>query len=179
MLSKLQARSGRLPEAEAAARRALAISPTFATAHVSLGSVLLARGESEAALAEMLKEGDETNRLEGCAMAYFALGRKADSDAAFSQLLKNKADQHAFGIAKVYAFRGETDEAFTWLDRAFVQKDSGLVNIKVELSFKKLEVDSRYKAFLKKMNFPGYRGVPPTDSCEQRRVRELCVAGCG
>jgi tetratricopeptide (TPR) repeat protein len=153
VLAFVQVHRGQLQEAEAAARRTLAISPTFTSAHSYLGDVLLARGDNEAALAEMLKEGDEPSRLRGFAMAYFAMGRKTDSDSALAQLLERQSN-HPFRIAQVYAFRGEPDEAFKWLDRAYTQKDRGLVNIKFDSSFKKLEGDPRYKAFLRKMNLP-------------------------
>jgi TolB-like protein/DNA-binding winged helix-turn-helix (wHTH) protein len=154
VLAFAQLHRGRLQEAEAAARRTLSISPTFTYAHFYLGGVLLARGQSDAALAEMLKEQDLGTRLGGFAMAYFSLGRKADSDAALAQMLKSVGNRNAFRIATVYAYRGEADEALKWLDRAYAQKDSGLVRIKVDPSFMKLEGDPRYKAFLRKMNLP-------------------------
>jgi hypothetical protein len=86
-------------------------------------------------------------------MAYFALGRKADSDAALAQMLKDQSGR-PFYVAQGKAFRGQSDEAFNWLDRAYAQKDSGLPFIKGEPAFKKLEGDPRYKAFLKRMNLP-------------------------
>jgi hypothetical protein len=87
-------------------------------------------------------------------MAYFALGRMAESDAALAQMT-NHSTGHSFFIAQVYAFRGETDEALKWLERAYEQKDSGgLPLIKGDPLFKKIEDDPRYKAFLKKMNLP-------------------------
>lgn len=82
------------------------------------------------------------------------LRRKADSDVALAQMLKDQAKHNPFYIAQVYAFRGESDEAFKWLDRAYEQKDVGLSHIKGEAPFKSLESDPRYKAFLKKMNLP-------------------------
>ena len=39
-----------------------------------------------------------------------------------------------------------------WLERAYTQKDSGLVYVRVDLPLKNLEGDPRYKAFLRKMN---------------------------
>ena len=65
VLNYIQIRRGRLAEAEAAIRRTLEISPTFASAHYGLGLVLLARGDPQAALTEMLKEGDDGARLGG------------------------------------------------------------------------------------------------------------------
>ena len=153
ILNYVQIRRDRLAEAEAALRRALEISPTFTFAHYGLGLVLLARGQPEAALAEMMKEGDDGTRLAGSAIVYFAKGDKAKSDAALAQMLKERANR-AFEIAGVYAFRGESDEAFKWLDRAYMQKDPYLYSIKGEPTLKNLEGDPRYKAFLKKMNLP-------------------------
>jgi TolB-like protein/thioredoxin-like negative regulator of GroEL len=154
-LSKIQSCRGRLAEAEEAQRRSLELRPTSAGGHYYLGQVLLARGQPEAALAEMLKETQDNIRLGGSAMVYFAMGRKADSDAALAQMLKSDPDRHPFRIAQVYAFRGETDEALKWLDRAYIQKEGGgLPVIKTDIAFKKLEGDPRYKAFLRKMNLP-------------------------
>jgi len=152
-LTFVQVQRDRLAEAEAAARRTLEISPTFTLAHYWLGIVLLVRHQPETALAEMLKEANDAPRLGGSSMAYFALGSKADSDAALAAML-NKDAAHPYLIAQVYAFRGESDEAFKWLDRAYVQKDPSLVLVKSQPMFSKLEGDARYKAFLRKMNLP-------------------------
>jgi len=50
--------------------------------------------------------------------------------------------------------RGEVDQAFAWLDRAYSQKDAALYEIKYDPFFKNLKFDPRYKAFLRKMNLP-------------------------
>ena len=153
-LSSVQLRRGRLAEAEAAIRRALDISPTYAAGPYALGLVLLSRNQPEAALAEMRKEPIESVRLIGSALASFALGLKVDSDAALAQLLKSYAAYIPSGIGSIYAFRGESDEAFKWLDRAYERKDPLLFRIKFTPELDKLHDDLRYKAFLRKMNLP-------------------------
>jgi TolB-like protein/thioredoxin-like negative regulator of GroEL len=153
VLYHMQIRSGRLAAAQAAIHRALEISPTFAYAHYCLGIVLLARGQPDAALEEMMKEEDEGARQAGSAIVAFARGAKADSDAALARMLKDHANR-TFEIAGVYAFRGQSDEAFKWLDLAYTQKDPYLYSIKGEPTLKNLQEDTRYKAFLKKMNLP-------------------------
>jgi TolB-like protein/Tfp pilus assembly protein PilF len=153
ILSYVQIRRGRLDEAEAALRRTLEISPTFIFAHYYLGLVLLMRGDPHAGLEEVRRENDEGLRLAGSAIVDFATGAKVDSDAALKQMLKTHA-QRAYEIAGIYAFRGETNEAFQWLDRAYSQKDPYLVSIKGNPMLKKIESDPRYEAFLKKMNLP-------------------------
>jgi TolB-like protein/Flp pilus assembly protein TadD len=152
-LSQIQLRRGRLADAEEAQRRALAIRPTGIGDHYLLGLVLLARGEREVALAEMLKESDDQMRLGGSAMAYFTLGRKVDSDAALAQMIKSPTHRPFF-ISSVYAFRGQMEEALKWLDTSAMQGESALLLLKSQPMFDKLEGDPRYKAFLKKINLP-------------------------
>jgi TolB-like protein/DNA-binding winged helix-turn-helix (wHTH) protein len=153
-LGVVELRRGRLPEAEAAMRRNLELGPDFRFSHYILAVVLLARGEPQAAAAESLKEPIDGYRLVGSAMAYFALGRRPESEAALASLLQNYAPYIPSAIAAVYAYRGEPDQAFKWLDRAYTQKDPLLYRIKFSPEFDKLHGDPRYKAFLKKMNLP-------------------------
>jgi len=61
---------------------------------------------------------------------------------------------HAHQTAEVYAFRNQSDEAFAWLDRAYAQRDGGLIETKVDPLLKNLDRDPRFTAFLKKLNLP-------------------------
>jgi len=154
VLDWVQARRGHLPEAEAAARRVLEISPTLDSAHYFLGLVLVERGEPEAAVAEMEKETLTGGQLSGLAIAYYALGRKAESDAALARVISELGNRRAFQIAEVCAFRGDRDQAFQWLERAYAQQESDVQYIKVDVPLKSLESDPRYEDFLRKMNLP-------------------------
>ena len=53
-------------------------------------------------------------------MVYYSLGRKADSHAPLAAMLQNDAELNAMGIAEMYAFRDQSDEAMNRLDRAFL-----------------------------------------------------------
>jgi len=88
------------------------------------------------------------------AIAYHALGRQKESDAALNELITKYRARGAYQIAEVYAFRNQSDEAFEWLDRAYAQRDSGLIGTKVEPLLKSLHNDPRFTAFLKKLNLP-------------------------
>jgi hypothetical protein len=70
-------------------------------------------------------------------------------------LLQKDAELNAYGIADVYGFRGQTDEAMHWLERAYAQKDPYRYTISRDSLLKAIESDPRYKAFLRKMNLPG------------------------
>ncbi len=80
-------------------------------------------------------------------------GQKKEADAALADLIAKLPKDAAYQIAEAYAFRGEADSAFQWLDRAFSQRDGGLTEIKGDSLMKSLEHDPRYAEFLKKMRF--------------------------
>jgi len=145
--------TGRLREAEAEARRVLQISPTYAEAQYYLGTVLLLQGKSDAALIAMQQETQEGAHNVGLAMVYYAMGRRGESDAALSRAVKEHGQDDASEIADAYAYRGEKDLAFKWLEQACAQKDTGLWGIKGDPFLKDVQNDPRYKALLRKMNF--------------------------
>ena len=144
---------GRLDEAESFSKKALEMNPEFITGHSSLGLIYVLQGKAEAAILEMEKETADAYKPYGQGLAYHAAGKKKVSDQALSDLIKN-GDFLAFQIAEVYAFRGEVDKAFEWLDRAYKQRDPGLMQMIGDPLLKSIEHDPRYKEFLKKMKFP-------------------------
>ena len=68
-------------------------------------------------------------RLIGLPMAYHALGRKTESDAALATLIAKYEKEGAYNIAYVYAFCGDADKAFEWLDKAVALSRSGTLAI--------------------------------------------------
>src|SRR3990172_7014460 len=52
-------------------------------------------------------------------------------------------DLSAFQIAEIYAYQGETDKAFEWLERAYKQRDGGLAEMKGDPLLRSLERDPR------------------------------------
>ena len=91
---------------------------------VALGESAVARQRSDSALAlveSWLETGKERDYL--LALIYHALGRTADADAALARL--REAGSHdewaSRKVIEVYAYLGQTDEAFEWLARAVNQ----------------------------------------------------------
>jgi len=80
-----------------------------------------------------------------------ALGRKADSDAALAALIAKDEKDGPYNIAYVYAYRGEADKAFEWLDKAVEYGDGGLGEIVTETLFDKIHTDPRWLPFLRKV----------------------------
>lgn len=87
----------------------------------------------------------------GLPMAYYALGRKGDSDDALAALIGKYEKEGPYNIAHVYAFRGEADKAFEWLDEAVEYGDPGLSDIVTESLFANVRSDPRWLPFLRKI----------------------------
>jgi len=85
-------------------------------------------------------------------MALHDLGRTAESDRPLAELVAGFAAGAAYQVAEVYAWRGEREPAFTWLERAYVQRDGGMTLIKTDPMLEKLHGDARFATPLGKMN---------------------------
>ena len=88
------------------------------------------------------------------AIVQHALGDAEASDAALQELIEKSAASAAYQIAYVYAFRGEIDHAFDWLEQAYDNRDSGLPLMLLEPLLANLHDDPRWEAFLDKMGLP-------------------------
>src|SRR5262249_60933740 len=93
-------------------------SPGRGGAHYNICETMLLKSDAPTALAEIEQEKIEIWRLIGLPMAYHALGRKTDSDAALATLIATDEKDGPYNIAYVYAFRGGADKAFEALPEA-------------------------------------------------------------
>ncbi len=143
---------GAYREAEAAARKSIDLSEN--DSHGLLAEILLETKKPAAALSECPQLTEAGSRSACMALAYHALGRKAESDAALNELERTSAASHAYKVAEVRAYRGEADQALNWLDRAYLQRDDGLTDVNRDPLMSNLRGDPRFKAFLRKMNLP-------------------------
>jgi TolB-like protein/DNA-binding winged helix-turn-helix (wHTH) protein len=145
---------GQLDEATADSKKALELSPDVWPGPFQLSQIYLMQGRPQDALPEIELVRHDPARAVLYPIAYYALGRKKESDAALSKLITKYHASNAYPIAGVYAFRNQSDEAFEWLDRAYAQRDTGLIHTKVDPLLKSLHKDPRFAAFLKKLNLP-------------------------
>jgi TolB-like protein/lipoprotein NlpI len=145
--------AGHYDEAIAKFRTVLSLSPGHGFAHYSFGVALLLKGDAAGGLAQMQQETAKNWRLIGLPLAYCALGRKADADAAFAALIAKYTKDAPYNIAYDYASCGEADQAFAWLDKAVGYQDPGLSGIVVEPLFDKIKHDPRWLPFLRKLGY--------------------------
>jgi tetratricopeptide (TPR) repeat protein len=117
------------PEIRAAADfiKALALDPSDSTVLVRYGGLLSALGR--------LPEAEESQRV-------------------LEDLVKNHGPDSPYMIAEVHAWRGDKEQAFAWLERAYARHAIEFFNLKSEPKFSSLLDDPRYHALLRKLNLP-------------------------
>jgi TolB-like protein/class 3 adenylate cyclase/Tfp pilus assembly protein PilF len=141
----------RLDEAEVEAKKALELNPNGALSHFWLGLTYLNQGRPVEAMEMFQREPHPTFRLLGLTNLHHACGRPAESEAALQELIETDSAGAAYQIALGYAYRGEKELAFEWLERAYVQRDPGVGSMKLSPPFRFMYSDPRWQAFLEKM----------------------------
>jgi serine/threonine-protein kinase len=154
-LSVFHLGTGQLDLAEAAARRALDVSPEQGRAARNLGFALLLAGRSEEARAAFQKSSNGFFRRMGDALVDHQLGHREQAQSALDRLLASPTVvPAAYQIVQIYAWRGEADRAFKWLETAYQNHDAGLGYLKYDPLLKNIRSDPRYSALLAKMKLP-------------------------
>jgi serine/threonine-protein kinase len=152
-LARLLFVQGKLDEADAAARNAAELQPTAAGSHRFQVFVAVQRGDSEAALREAKLEPDEHYRRFELALAHYARGDRLAADATLTDLIAMDKDLMGYQIAEVYAWRGEKDKAFEWLQVSLNNHDTGLLSLLIDPLMRGLRDDARYHRFVAKLGF--------------------------
>jgi hypothetical protein len=124
------------------------------TLNYSFAILQLIDGKPQESLATSQSNAEADYRNAGVALAEHALGDAKASREALEKLTATGAAGAAYQIAEVYAWRGEKDAAFEWLERAHRQQDAGLAQTKFDPLLASLRSDPRYTALLRKLNFP-------------------------
>lgn len=76
------------------------------------------------------------------------------AEEALDELVTKHAQDSAFQIAGVFAWRSDKEKALEWLERAYKQRYGGLSDIKIDPLLRSLHADPRYNALLRKMKLP-------------------------
>jgi TolB-like protein/DNA-binding winged helix-turn-helix (wHTH) protein len=151
---------GKYSEAEATFRRLLDISPRFQWTRPYLAKTLLAQGKTLAALDELQPVNADASKLDYLPVVLLANGRAPEAEAALQKLIAQHAATDAFYIAMTYAYRDEKQLALKWLERAYAQRDDGLLEMMGEPLLKNIAAEPRFHAILRAMNVPDYVIAP-------------------
>jgi tetratricopeptide (TPR) repeat protein len=140
----------RWDESIAANRMALVLSPGHGGLRAYIGTALLiGKRDAAGALAEIRAEPDELGRASLLPLPLYALGRTQEADAALTDLVAKHAKDAAYSVAAVHAYRGQTDQAFAWLDRCVANEEPGAVSMLLDPLFDSLHKDPRWVPMLR------------------------------
>ena len=117
--------AGRLQAAEEARERFLLIGG--GGGYFYYGVIKLLQGDAEAALEIFEDHLEGFQYPHGSAMALHSLGRYEESDAMLATLIENWGDEQPGAVAQVFAWRGDKDSAFEWLDLALDSDQSAKI----------------------------------------------------
>jgi hypothetical protein len=84
---------------------------------------------------------------------YAISGRRGEAQKLLTQLQEeSKLEQiSAYNVAKIYEGLGEKDQSLDWLEKAYAERDSNIIYLKVDPVFDSLRSDSRFKDLLRRL----------------------------
>jgi TolB-like protein/DNA-binding winged helix-turn-helix (wHTH) protein/cytochrome c-type biogenesis protein CcmH/NrfG len=144
---------GRFDKAREILTQAIRIQPLDEHARYYLGLGELLQGRTGAALPHF-EDSAHFLRLTGQALAHHSLGDRAAADQDLQLLIARYGHILPYQAAEVYAWRGDKDKAFEWLDRAYELHDASFIYYSFDPLLRNLHDDSRYGALLKKLGLP-------------------------
>jgi TolB-like protein len=153
-LARILLAEGKLDDANAEARKSAELQPAGAGNHRWQAVVAVLRGDGEAALREAQLEPNEGYRRFELALAHYARGDRPAADAALGEMVARDRNLLAYQIAEVYAWRGEADKAFEWLQISYDNHDTGALSLLIDPLMRGLRGDPRYKGILEKIGLP-------------------------
>ena len=138
-------------------KKALELDPDFARTHFFLGLAYISNSMFEEAIAEIKKaitfSGENSVMLALLASAIAMSGKKDEATKILKDLKKRLKRGYvpSFNLAILYMGLDEKGSAFEWLEKAYQERSSWLVSLKVEPILDGLRSDPRFTALLEKV----------------------------
>jgi TolB-like protein/Tfp pilus assembly protein PilF len=139
-------------------REILKIHPEIDWAHFYLGLSYLEKRAGKKAVEEFEKaekiSGGSVLSLLGKAYAYALAGKRDEALKGLESLVKRSNETYVppYFLAMVELALGEKDKAFDYLEKSYADRDSELIQLKVDPQLDLLRDDPRFEALLGKMN---------------------------
>ena len=137
-------------------QQTLELSPTFVVANLFLGQVYEQEMRLEEAIGQFERAADLSGRnpvhLAALAHAYGISGRQKDAETLLRELVSSERYVPSYEIAVIYAGLDRQDEALTWLERAYEEKDSSwLVDVALDPRFQQLHSAPRFQNLTRRL----------------------------
>jgi TolB-like protein len=146
--------SGRLDEAEQATREQIALESTEQGPKGRLCAIEVLRGNAAAALEKAEQIAPGKSRDLAVARALQIGSDPAAASAALKTLIDRYANTDAYLIAGIYALRRDPDSMFTWLDRAWANRENNVCIVYYDPFLLPYKSDPRFAAFCRKIGLP-------------------------
>ena len=158
-LSWAYRKSGRHQEAAKALENILLWRQPDVSFYWNLGTMWLHAGHPDKALDAFQKELDVGTRDYAVIFALHDLGRMEEFESRLAERIKEaeRGEEGREGVARIYAWMGENDKAFEWLDYMVETEGSEMIGIIDTDYYEKIKSDSRWRALREKH---GYFDVP-------------------
>jgi adenylate cyclase len=153
-LGLLQEFAGQDEEALKSYRLIVGLNPDFPGVRAYRARVKIIQDKPESALKESEQEGDLFWRRYSKILAYTALGRDDEAQPLLDRMIVEDGGHSAYQVAEIMSFRGETDVAFAWLQRAHEQKDGGMSEVIGNYFLRNLHADPRWADILTLLGLP-------------------------
>ena len=140
--------SGKYEESLLSYQMLLRLNPDYPAVHAYRARAMLALSMPESALEEADKEKIPFWKRYARILSLMALDRREEADLLLLQMVAEHGNDAAYQLAEIYAFSGDIDQAFSWLDRAHRQRDGGMSELIGNHFLSKLEKDARWKELL-------------------------------
>jgi tetratricopeptide (TPR) repeat protein len=144
---------GRHSEALESLGKALVLRPNSSGTRGFRAISLGALGRHDEAFAEVAREPDDVVRLWALAIISLAVGRTEEFDRHLAELIATASVDGAYQIANLYAWRGDAEESFRWLQRAHEELDSGIMEARIAAVFEFLHDDPRWAELMRALHF--------------------------
>ena len=157
-LGHAEYRLGNLDEALEAFSTFEVYYPNSQLLHYMKAKVFLAKGDFDEAKKEIEKETNEFFSLYGRNFIYFDANNSKASEDLFNEFLEKYGEEDMANTADLYAFRGDYEKSFEFLNKALDAKDAVLIEALTYPSFKPMHKDPRWKELIEKINPPDNHG---------------------
>jgi tetratricopeptide (TPR) repeat protein len=138
-------------------RKTLELDPDYVSAHDCLGEGYLAKGMYEQAIPEFQRaaSGDRA-RAAGLARAYALAGKRNQARKTLDELteVSRRSYFSPYLLAVVHISLDEKEQGLAWLEKAYAERDSYLVGLKVDAALDPVRSDSRFQDLLRRVAFP-------------------------
>lgn len=119
---------GKLDEAEIELKRAIDLQPAASGYRSYLVALYIKRGQPDQALAAAEAEIPGYNRRTALAEAYAMRGEQVKADAQVREMIRY-GDVSPINLVQYYAYRGDSDQAFAWLEHSLKVRDPGVTTL--------------------------------------------------